>query len=225
MKFILMDIEGTITDIKFVANILFPYAFEKMESYFQANLEQKSFQDWFDRLREDQSNQSLGPSEAVSLLRQWIKEDRKHPLLKEIQGHIWKEGYESGEIKGHLYPDVLPKWKKWKESGLILGIYSSGSVLAQKLLFENSVEGNVTSYLSHHFDTKVGAKREAQSYKNILAEINVAANDVLFLSDIEEECEAATQAGMNTQLVSRDSKALESAFPQIQTLTEIIFDT
>src|SRR5690606_47121 len=119
-------------------------------------------------------------------LKEWITNDKKDPLLKKIQGEIWQTGYENGELKGHIYPDVPEAFKRWLAKGLKLGIYSSGSILAQKLLFKYSVFGDLDQYISANFDTSVGPKREVQSYHNIAKELGLAAKEILFLSDIEE---------------------------------------
>ena len=132
----------------------------------------------------------------------WIDTDRKHPALKALQGLIWREGYESGEFTSDIYADVYPVLAAWKERGLQLGIYSSGSVQAQLLLFKHTDRGDMTPLFSHHFDTAVGGKREAGAYRQILAQLSLAASDVLFLSDIAAELEAAAAVGIQTiQLV------------------------
>jgi len=198
-----MDVEGTTTSIDFVHDTLFPYAYDKMESFIKANPELVS-----------------GLDNPTATLKQWIKEDKKEPLLKTIQGHIWKEGYESGELKGHLYDDVPAAFKRWKQDGLGLGIYSSGSVLAQKLLFTYSKFGDQDQLIEANFDTKIGHKREKQSYTNILNDLNLSGDEVLFLSDISEELAAASESGMHViQLIRKDP--VNSPFDQIRSFDEI----
>lgn len=196
IKFVLMDVEGTTTDIRFVKNELFPYAFEKMGAFVAKN---------FAQLSEAQENLGVAsPSELSDILRNWITEDKKEPQLKSIQGKIWLEGYENGELKGHVYDEVPEALKRWREQGLDLGIYSSGSVAAQKLLYKHSVAGDLTPLLSAHFDLGVGKKFEETSYRNIVEELGLKPEEVLFLSDIEAELDAASAVGLKTTRLFRD---------------------
>lgn len=192
MKFILTDVEGTTTSISFVHDVLFPFAKERLASFVQENSGKKEIKE-------------ILSGTSVEELLHWIDIDKKEPALKNLQGHIWEEGYVLGQIKGHVYSDVLPALKKWKEAGIGLGVYSSGSVKAQHLIFEFSTAGNLRPYFSHHFDTGVGHKRETQSYVNIADKLQFPPQDILFLSDIKEELDAARKAGMKTiQLVRQD---------------------
>lgn len=212
ITFVLMDVEGTVTDIRFVKQKLFPYAYERMSGFVARNFAQLS-----------ESRENLGaatPQEMAAILKRYIDEDKKEPSLKLVQGKIWKEGYESGELKGHVYPDVAPAWRKWRGQGVELGIYSSGSVQAQKLLFAHSVEGDLTPLLSRHFDLGVGKKREASSYENILGQLDKDGSETLFLSDVEEELDAAQAAGLKTGRLFRDEKG-SSKHPAFETLEEI----
>lgn len=212
IKFILMDVEGTTTDIRFVKDKLFPYAFDKMSSFVHSNFAQMS---------EAQENLGVAtPNELADILKNWISQDKKEPQLKAVQGEIWKEGYENGELKGHVYPEVVGNWQKWKEQGIELGIYSSGSVAAQKLLYAHSLEGDLTPMLSAHFDLKVGKKFETTSYENIVKELGLPPEEILFLSDIEAELDAARAAGLKTTRVFRDALE-ESAHPWIKNFDEI----
>ncbi len=224
MKFILMDVEGTTTSISFVHEVLFPFSKEKMESFILENLENTEVRSCLDLVKKDAAQEGLGPLDdkgCIGLLLKWIKEDRKHFALKNLQGLIWEEGYKSGVIKGHVYEDVLPCFKKWKDSGLNLGIYSSGSVKAQHLIFEYSSAGNLRPYLSAHFDTQVGHKREVGSYTNIARELNLAPSDILFLSDIREELDAAKEAGMNTTQLVRDENVILGDHSQVGSFLEL----
>jgi enolase-phosphatase E1 len=132
----------------------------------------------------------------------WSNEDKKITPLKDLQGILWKEAYESGLIQGHVYEDVAPALKTWTASGIKLGVFSSGSIAAQKLIFGYSESGDLTPYFSAYFDTISGGKREVETYIKISNELKIPPNDILFLSDIVEELEAAQQAGFQTtQLV------------------------
>jgi enolase-phosphatase E1 len=120
---------------------------------------------------------------------------------------LWERGYKNGDLKGHVYPDVAPKLEEWKASGLSMGVFSSGSVAAQKLIFGYSVAGDLTPYFSAYFDTRTGGKRETETYRRIAAELQLPAWDILFLSDIKEELEAADAAGCQTVQLLRPGTA------------------
>lgn len=208
MKYILTDVEGTTTSISFVHETLFPFAKERLKSFVEENAGKKEIQD-------------ILSGTSVPELLHWIDIDKKEPALKNLQGYIWEEGYASGQIKGHVYPDVLPALKKWQEAGLGLGVYSSGSVKAQHLIFEFSTAGNLRPYFSHHFDTAVGHKREAQSYTNIAQKLQIAPKDILFLSDIKEELDAARSAGMQTIQLVRQDDVILGDHPTVRNFSEI----
>ena len=205
MKYILTDVEGTTTSISFVHQTLFPYAFERLKSFVTSHSDKAAVQEIIRQTKEtakEEGQDNITNTQASDLLLEWIKTDRKHPALKNLQGLIWEQGYASGEIKGHVYKDVPQSLKKWSEAGLTLGVYSSGSVKAQHLIFEFSTEGNLRPFFSNHFDTAVGHKRESKSYSNIANELKLSPQDILFLSDIKEELDAARSIGMKTiQLV------------------------
>jgi enolase-phosphatase E1 len=131
-------------------------------------------------------------------LQRWIDEDRKHGDLEELQGMIWQEGFERGAFLGHLYPDVVPFWRRARDAGLHLAIYSSGSVLAQRLLLTYSVEGDISALVERNYDTRIGAKSDPASYERITADLCVGAGDVRFYSDAVSELDAAREAGMQT---------------------------
>jgi len=199
MHFILTDIEGTTTDINFVHKVLFPYAAENLPAFVHANTSDPAVADALEQTKKTLIEENL-PAEnlddLINGLLSWIEADRKHPALKNLQGLIWKEGYESGGFKGHVYPDVVPALERLKQAGYGLGIYSSGSVAAQKLLFGNSEYGNLNAFFSHYFDTNVGHKREVGSYQNIATQLGLPPGEILFLSDVQEELDAAQAAGM-----------------------------
>ena len=199
MQFILTDIEGTTTDINFVHKILFPYAFEKLPDFVRANLQDPTVDQALEQTRQtllEEAQPAESTKDLINGLLSWITADRKHPALKLLQGLVWKVGYDSGGFKGHVYPDVVPALERWKQQGIPMGIYSSGSVAAQKLLFGHSEYGNLNGFFSHNFDTAVGHKREVVSYQNIAKLLGLAPAEILFLSDIEEELDAAQAAGM-----------------------------
>lgn len=208
MKYILTDVEGTTTSISFVHETLFPFAKERLKAFVTKNLNSQDVQEVLKQTKataKTEDQKEISDDEACDLLLHWIQTDRKHPALKNLQGLIWEEGYKSGEIQGHVYKDVPVALKAWKEAGLTLGVYSSGSVQAQHLIFEFSTEGNLRPYFSNHFDTAVGHKREVPSYSSIANLLKLNPADILFLSDIKEELDAAREAGMQTiQLVRQN---------------------
>jgi enolase-phosphatase E1 len=188
---VLTDIEGTTTAIAFVKDRLFPFAAEALDDFLtsQGNLPAVAA-----ILAEVQAAAPGQPAGVT--LRRWMAEDSKATPLKSLQGLIWRQGYEDGRLKGHLWPDVSDCLHAWAAGGLRLAVYSSGSVGAQKLLFGHSEAGDITPLFSGFFDTKVGTKREAASYAAIAAELALPPADILFLSDIAEELDAAAAAGL-----------------------------
>jgi len=216
VKLILTDIEGTTSSITFVKDVLFPYAADHLPAFVKENINdekvQIALQQTAELAAEDGEAINADDTDAlIAKLLQWISEDRKATPLKALQGLIWKAGYENGDYKAHMYPDATEYLKKWHDSGLPLYVYSSGSVKAQELFFGYSQDGNLLPLLKGHFDTLMGGKRETQSYLNILAELQkthtgINAADVLFLSDIKEELDAAKEAGMQTVWLLRDSE-------------------
>lgn len=206
IKLYLFDIEGTTTDINFVHKVLFPYSETAMDDYVRAHHGDEEIKVSIDSVRRtvrEEEKKELDLAGVIEKLKSWIKEDRKHPALKEIQGHIWDKGYVNNHFKGHVYPDVLPLFRKIVESGSKVAIYSSGSVHAQKLIFGYSEAGDLTPFISAYFDTKVGAKREVNSYQNIAQELRLHPKEIHFFSDIKEELKAAQDAGLQVTLVMR----------------------
>jgi enolase-phosphatase E1 len=211
----LLDIEGTTTPIDFVTKTLFPYARERMEAFISkptpeleadlARLANEYAADLASGLNPPHYSRET-PLEYLLWL---MDHDRKSTGLKSIQGRIWNEGYENGDLKGILYPDVKPAIERWKQSGAKVCIFSSGSVLAQKLIFGYSNFGDLTPLLDGYFDTTTGPKREAESYRAIAAAIGVQPERVLFLSDVIQEVEAARNAGMAARQVFRDKSPEE----------------
>lgn len=196
MRGILFDVEGTITSLTFVKDELFPYARHGIRDFIRANGGRQDIQACLDRL-----GRELGTSDveaiATTLVR-WIDEDQKHPDLKDLQGFIWAEGYRSGVFRGHLYPDVVPCWEQARRAGVVLAIYSSGSIQAQRLLLQHSVYGDVSNFITAHFDTGVGAKANPDSYVRIASSLALPGGEILFCSDALPELDAAREAGFMT---------------------------
>ena len=193
-KAILLDIEGTTSSIAFVAETLFPYARKHLAAYVAAHPEEVA------------PILAEVPGDPVETLFQWIDEDRKATPLKTLQGLIWAQGYADGELDGHVYPDTPEAMRRWKARGIDVHIYSSGSIAAQKLIFGHSVAGDLTPLLSGYFDTTTGPKREAESYRRIAAALDLPPEDILFLTDIQAEADAAREAGVAALIVDREGQ-------------------
>lgn len=176
---------------------MFPLSLEKLDSYLANNSEDPELSRELARLQ-------VAPGKYGDTLKDFIRRDVKDTTLKWVQGKIWKEAFEGGVMKGHVYPDVPEYFRRWKEAGSKIYIYSSGSVEAQKLMFRYSEAGDLTRHLDGYFDTTTGMKREDASYAKILAAIGCEARAVLFLSDIVEELNAAASQGIKTCLLLRE---------------------
>lgn len=194
---ILTDIEGTTTAIAFVKDTLFPFAEAALDGFLDARGADPEVAAILAEVR------AAAPgADPRATLRDWMAADAKATPLKSLQGLIWRAGYEDGRLHGHLWPDVAPCLRAWSGAGLRLAVYSSGSVPAQRLLFGHSVAGDLTGLFAGFFDTRVGGKRDAASYAAIAAGLHLPAPEILFLSDIAEELDAAAAAGLRTtQLV------------------------
>ena len=171
--------------------------------------------------REDSPDSEV---ESVAQYVYWLmNQDRKSKALKSLQGKIWEGGYLSGKLLGHVYPDVLPAFARWRKQQRAIYIFSSGSVLAQELLFAHTTDGDLTNYLGGYFDTTVGAKTNASSYRSISEAIAHSAPEVLFVSDVIAELDAAKNAGLETALCVRaaDSPAKIAGHPIITTFDSI----
>ena len=212
-KAILLDIEGTTTPLDFVQNTLFPYAKARVSGYVEDNFDQlrieiaelaaesESDPEYTAGFRANSSNS------VAEYLKFLIDNDRKSTPLKSIQGNIWQIGYESGELHSSVFDDVPAAFERWKADGRIIAIYSSGSVLAQMLLFKYTDHGDLTEFIDRYFDTNVGHKREAESYKKIATELGLRPDQILFVSDVVAELDAAREAGMQTAMSVRKGNA------------------
>jgi len=204
IKAIVTDIEGTTSSILFVKDVLFPYARANLADYVRSHADDPQVKLLLDDVCKEAGSE-LSLEQIIAQLIQWIDEDKKATPLKSLQGLIWEAGYRQGDFKGHLYPDAAEKLRAWKADGLDLYVYSSGSVYAQKLLFGHTEYGDLTPLFSGYFDTHIGGKREQQSYDNIAKQLDMPANQLLFLSDIKEELDAAKATGFETIWLVRDS--------------------
>jgi enolase-phosphatase E1 len=203
IRIILTDIEGTISSISFVKDVLFPYARKNVAEYINAHAGDAEMIQIASEV-EEICAKKMSEQEVIETLTQWIDEDKKITPLKTLQGLIWEEGFKKNIFKAHIYTDALDKLQSWKNQGLPIYVYSSGSIFAQKLFFTYNEAGNILPLFSGHFDTTIGGKKDAASYSKIAETIQAAPADILFLSDIVEELNAAAQAGMKTILILRD---------------------
>jgi enolase-phosphatase E1 len=205
-KLFLFDIEGTTTDINFVHKVLFPYSESRLADFVRTHGNDPSLKSAIDEVKatvKKEENREINLEEVIETLIAYIKSDRKHGGLKEIQGLIWDQGYSRGDFKGHVYPDVKPFFMKILNEGARIGIYSSGSIHAQKLIFGYSTDGDLTPMISYYFDTKIGPKRERTSYSNIANAVHLPPEEIRFFSDIAEELKAAKDAGFKVTHVVR----------------------
>ncbi len=215
---ILLDIEGTMSSIAFVADVLFPYARRYVESYLRDHWNEAEVERARMLLAQDVQTadapwlsgaapeQGLAPLCAV--VYRLMDADAKATGLKELQGLIWREGYDAGRLCSHVYPDVPPALADWARRGLDIRIYSSGSVAAQRVFFAHTEAGDLLPYFRGHYDTTTGPKRVADSYRRIAADTKLAPSTMLFLSDVGAELDAAAAAGLQTALVVRPGNQL-----------------
>jgi len=191
---VVTDIEGTTTSLSFVKDVLFPYARRELAAFLARRGADPEVREVLSEV----------PGEPLATLLAWMDEDRKATPLKTLQGWLWADGYVSGELRGHVYDDVPAVLRAWRERGLRLFVYSSGSVAAQKLLFGHSVHGDLATLFEGFFDTTTGPKTEPESYRRIASSIGLAPDEILFLSDAQRELDAARDAGLRTTGFERE---------------------
>lgn len=208
IRAIVTDIEGTTSSLSFVKDILFPYARAHLPEFVRAHAQDAAVQAQLDAVRRE-TGKSLDLEAAIAQLLTWIDEDRKATPLKALQGMVWERGYRQGDFQGHVYEDSVRQLRAWKSMGLRLYIFSSGSVQAQKLLFAHTAAGDLTPLFSGYFDTAIGPKREHDAYQRIAQVIGLPAGEILFLSDIREELDAARAVGLQTGWLVRDGSLPE----------------
>lgn len=181
VRAILLDVEGTTTPIAFVLDVLFPYARRHLRQYVD--------------------------EAAAAHFESLMDRNSKSTDLKDLQGRIWEEGFRRGELVSDVFADVPAAFAQWRARGVQLGIFSSGSVLAQQLIFRHAAAGDLTKYLSWYFDTTTGAKTDVESYRRIAARMAIPPESIIFISDVTGELDAARAAGMQTRLAVRPGNA------------------
>lgn len=198
IQLVLTDIEGTTTSLSFVKDTLFPYSRERFPSFVRQHAAEATVRAALSELKAHAGDASMSDDDAIDAALGFIDDDKKLGPLKVLQGLIWEAGYRDGAYQAHLYDDVVPKLEAAKNAGVRLYVYSSGSVFAQKLLFEHTSAGDLTPLFEGYFDTSIGPKKETESYGAILQAVERASENVLFLSDSFEELDAAREAGIVT---------------------------
>lgn len=223
MKAILTDIEGTTSSISFVKDVLFPYSRRHLASFVMAHAHRPEIAALLEETRALAGLPGAETDTVIATLLAWIDADRKTPPLKALQGMIWEEGYRRGEYRGHVYPDAVTALRRWHAAGLAVFIYSSGSVAAQKLLFAYSEVGDLTSLLAGYFDTRVGPKVAASSYRAISDAVAVPPAELVFLSDSPAELEAAATAGVAPIQLCREGASPGSVYRTVWSFADLGF--
>jgi enolase-phosphatase E1 len=237
---VLLDIEGTTTPIAFVHDVLFPYARARLPAFVERELATPAVADAAARLAFEHAEDAARGEEppawrddppaaraaSVASYCAWLMDrDRKSTGLKRLQGYIWEAGYQAGELRGQVFPDVAPAIRRWRDAGLQAAIYSSGSELAQRRLFESTPAGDLTPLLSAFFDTTIGSKLAPESYARIAARLGFAPAAVLFVSDVTRELHAARAAGLAVVLARRPGNAPQAdatAFDQLTSFDDLV---
>lgn len=221
IRAIVTDIEGTTSSMSFVHDVLFPYARRALPDFVAARRNDPDVRRWLVEVGNEIGADPESP-DVIDTLLHWIDIDRKHTALKALQGLIWASGYESGAFRAHVYPEVAAKLCEWKNAGIDLYVYSSGSVPAQRLFFGYSEAGDLTTLFSGYFDTEIGGKRECASYARILGMIGRTGAETLFLSDVVAELDAAREAGLHTILLERgEPNADRNGHPAVSDFNQI----
>ena len=225
IRAVVTDIEGTTSSLSFVKDVLFPYARARMAAFVRDHARDPRVAAQLDAVRREAGEPALTQEAVIGQLVAWIDQDRKITPLKTLQGMIWENGYRSGDYQGHVYADAEQALRDWHARGLSLYVYSSGSVQAQKLLFAHTGFGDLTPLFEGYFDTTVGGKLDAGSYRAIAASIGLEPADILFLSDARAELDAAAAAGLQTVwLVRENTPDPRAAHRQARDFREIAID-
>ncbi len=224
IKAIVTDIEGTTSSVSFVLEVLFPYARERMARFVTDHRDQPAVAAELAAVRKEEGTPDASLQDVIDTLIRWIDEDRKATPLKALQGMIWAEGYANGQLEGHVYDDVPGCLQSWKAQGKTLAVYSSGSIAAQKLIFGHTKFGDLTPLFSAYFDTTTGGKREQTSYTRIVESLALSPQEVLFLSDIQQELDAARVAGLRTCGLERGERGVIRDHDVVTTFNDIRLD-
>jgi enolase-phosphatase E1 len=228
VRVLLLDIEGTTTPIDFVLGTLFPFARGRVRGFLEERGHDPEVRADVALLREEHAREAGGPPawgeapEAVAAYVHWLMDrDRKSTGLKSLQGKIWQEGFAGGRLQGQVYADVPRALARWRDQGRRVAIFSSGSVLAQRLLFGSTPHGDLTPWIDAFFDTTSGPKRDAPSYAAIARALGHPAGELLFLSDVAEELDAARDAGAATGLAVRGPEPPPAGHPAVRSFDDV----
>lgn len=232
---IVLDIEGTVAPVSYVTEVLFPYAKKRLTDFLARRWDDPAVVEACAQVARDAAAASLAAltgtdqpeaqrAALVAHLEDLMSRDAKATGLKALQGLIWEEGFHAGELKSTLYPDVPAVLRRWHAAGAQLRIYSSGSVAAQKVFFAHTQDGDLTPLFSGYHDTTTGPKREAVSYQRIAQAMGLPPEEILFVSDIVAELDAARAAGLLTALAVRPGNAPSGdpvGHPVVHSLEEV----
>jgi len=219
---VVLDIEGTVSPISAVQQQLFPYARAHLAAWIRRTDPEVAAV--VDEVRAALGDPALDLDAVTEQLATWSDADVKAGPLKTLQGLIWRHGFDTGELRAVLYPDVPPALDRWVAEGVDVYVYSSGSELAQRLWFAHTQFGDFSDRIRGHFDTRsAGPKKKVHSYHTIAASIDVPPQEILFLSDALTELNAAREAGWHTLGVSRpeDGAPDLAGHPSVTTLNDI----
>lgn len=221
---VVMDIEGTTSAARHVYEVLFPYARQHMSAWVVEHQDDPLTMAAVAEVADGLGVPSTDTEAIVGQLTRWIDEDVKAAPLKTLQGLIWEQGYARGELTSHVFDDVPPALEDWSGDGVLLAIYSSGSVAAQRSLFAHAPQGDLNRLIGANFDiTTAGPKREADSYRRIAESLDIEPADLLFLSDVQEELDAAREAGWQVVGLLRagEGQATATGDPHVETFAAI----
>lgn len=221
LRAVVLDIEGTTTPIAFVHEVLFPFAQKRLAQYLEAHWERDDVREVRRRLAEEHRQELRTVGDVASYAARLMDRDRKSPGLKLLQGLIWEEGYRGGHLRGIVFDDVPASMRRWHESGTAIAIYSSGSELAQRLLFESTVHGDLTPLIGAFFDTAIGAKVDAASYTRIASRLDRSPDEILFVSDVMAELKAARDAGLAVVLSMRPGNPPQTYTDTVESVTSL----
>ncbi|NJN75663.1 MAG: acireductone synthase [Synechococcaceae cyanobacterium RL_1_2] len=223
IRCLIFDIEGTTTSVNFVFEVLFPY-FRQNVQKLRDRINDPAITSILSQVQtmvQEEDGLEIDLLGAIERLHQWSVEDRKVAPLKTLQGLLWEEGYRTGAFRGHIYEDVPRNLNQWQQLGLTMGIYSSGSAYAQKLLFSHSEFGDLTPYFDWYFDLTLGQKRASTSYEAIAQTINIDPSAILFLSDVPEELNAAQTVGFKVLQLVRPGTTPSDRHPKVNNFDQI----
>lgn len=233
---ILLDIEGTTSPIAFVYDVMFPFVRRELESYVRGHWGEEPLAGACEQIAADAGHDHFADwcgerpvaeqqQKVIDEVTRLMDGDVKATGLKTLQGLIWKAGFDSGELVAEVFPDVPPALLKWNANGIDVRIYSSGSIAAQKMFFAHTDYGDLLPQFRGHYDTTTGPKKEPKSYTAIAEDMDCEPEEILFLSDVVAELDAAKEAGLETGLVMRpgnkEPEPAERDHPQIGTFEQV----